>query len=111
FGTPDSALIRAGQAAGLGVAAEGFADRAYEPDGSLVSRTKPGALIHDADAVVTRAVQLAREHTLAAIDGSIIRLNVDTICVHSDTEEADVLAGRIRAGFEAAGIGVTAVSA
>src|SRR5215831_12445958 len=108
FGLPDSELVRAGQAAGLRVAAEGFADRAYEPDGSLVSRTKPGAVIHDVEAVVKRAVQLAAEKVVVAIDGSVIHLNVETICVHSDTAGADVLAHRIREGLEAAGIRVTA---
>jgi UPF0271 protein len=110
FGPPASALTRAGQRAGLRVAAEGFADRAYEPDGSLVSRTKPGAVIHDVDAVVKRAVQLARDHTVVAIDGSIIPLNVETICIHSDTESADVLAQRIRDGLETAGVVVKSFS-
>src|SRR5262249_28496490 len=111
FASPHSEVIRAAQAVGLRVAAEGFADRAYEADGSLVSRAKPGAVIHDVNAVVKRAIQLAREHTIVAVDGSILSLNVDTICVHSDTEGADVLAQRIREGLEAAGIRVTAVSA
>jgi 5-oxoprolinase (ATP-hydrolysing) subunit A len=110
FGPPRSELVRAGQAAGLRVAAEGFADRAYEPEGSLVSRSKPGAVIHDVDAVVKRAVQIARDHEVIAIDGSTVPLNVETICVHGDTEGADVLARRIREGLEAAGITVTAFS-
>ena len=110
FGSPDSELTRAGKAAGLRVAAEGFADRAYEPDGSLVSRSKPGAVIRDVDSVVKRAIQLAREHTVVAVDGSIISLNVETICVHSDTEGADILAERIRQGLEGAGIRVAALS-
>jgi UPF0271 protein len=110
FGSPDSELTRAGKAVGLRVAAEGFADRAYEPDGSLVSRSKPGAVIHDVDAVVHRAVQLAREHTVVAVDGSVVSLNVETICIHSDTEGADVLAQRIRAGLESSGVRVLAVS-
>ena len=108
FGPPQSELVRAGQAAGLRVAAEGFADRAYEPDGSLVSRSKPGAVIRDVDVVVKRAVQIAREHEVVAIDGATVPLNVETICVHGDTEGADVLARRIRDGLEAAGITVTA---
>jgi 5-oxoprolinase (ATP-hydrolysing) subunit A len=108
FGPPHSELVRAGHAAGLRVAAEGFADRAYEADGSLVSRSKPGAVIHDVDAVVKRAVQIARDHEVVAVDGSTVPLNVETICVHGDTEGADVLARRIREGLEAAGITVTA---
>jgi UPF0271 protein len=104
FGLPDSELIRAGQAAGLRVAAEGFADRAYEADGSLVSRTKPGAVIHDVEAVARRVVQIARDHSVVAVDGSRVTLNVETICVHSDTEGADVLARRVRESLEASGI-------
>ena len=106
FGPPDSALTRAGQAAGLRVVAEGFADRAYEPDGSLVSRTKPGAVVKDPEEVVRRAVRIAREHTVAAVNGSTISLNVETLCVHGDTEGSDVLGARLRAGLEAGGITV-----
>jgi UPF0271 protein len=106
FGPPDSALTRAGQAAGLRVVAEGFADRAYEPDGSLVSRTKPGAVVKDLEEVVKRAVRIAREHTVAAVNGSTIPLNVETLCVHGDTEGSDVLGARLRAGLEAGGITV-----
>jgi len=111
FGSPDSELARAGKVADLRVATEGFADRAYEPDGSLVSRTEPGAVIHDVNSVVKRAIQLAREHTVVAVDGSNISLNVETICVHSDTEGADLLAQRIREGLEGAGVRVAAVTA
>lgn len=109
FGPPNSELVRAGQAAGLRVAAEGFADRAYEPDGSLVSRTKPGAVISAVDEVVKRAVRIAREQSVVAVNGATVPLKVETICVHGDTEGADVLAARVRAGLEAAGIAVTAV--
>lgn len=109
FGPPDSELARAGLAAGLRVAAEGFADRAYEADGSLVSRTKPGAVITEVEDVVRRAVRMAREQSVAAINGATVPLKVETICVHGDTEGADALASRIRGGLEAAGIAVMAV--
>jgi UPF0271 protein len=66
-------------------------------------------VIHDVDAVVKRAVQLASEKTVVAINGSVMHLAIETICVHSDTEGADVLARRIREGLEAAGIRVTAI--
>ena len=69
FGLPGSEILNAGRAAGLRVAAEVFADRAYEPDGSLASRRKPGSVIHDADAVVARAVRMVKERTVVAIDG------------------------------------------
>ncbi len=74
FGLPGSDILAAGRAAGLRVAAEVFADRAYEPDGSLASRRKPGAVIHDAAAVVDRAVRMVKEKTVVAIDGSVVAL-------------------------------------
>jgi UPF0271 protein len=111
FGLPGSEILAAGKAAGLRVAAEVFADRAYEPDGSLASRRKPGAVIHDPDAVVARAVRMVTDQTVVAIDGSIVRLEADTICVHGDTPGSDQLAAKIRAGLEAAGITVKAIGA
>src|SRR5215468_5722748 len=74
LGPPDSELLKAGRALGLRVAGEAFADRAYEPDGSLVSRKKLGAIIHEVDVVVERAVRMAKERTVVAIDGSIVHL-------------------------------------
>ena len=106
FGPPDSELLRAGLAVGLRVAAEGFADRAYQSDGTLVSRRTPGSVIHDIEEVVARAVRIIRERTVVAADGSIVPLEVDTLCIHGDTEGADRLAGRVRAGLEAAKITV-----
>jgi UPF0271 protein len=109
FGLPGSEILRAGQAAGLRVAAEVFADRAYEPDGSLASRRKPGAVIHDAEAVVDRAVRMVTGRSVVATDGSVVRLEADTICVHGDTEGSDDLARQIRAGLERAGVLVKAI--
>ena len=111
FGLPGSQLLKAGRAAGLRVAAEVFADRAYEPDGTLASRRKPGSVIHDADAVVARAVRMVVEKSVVAIDGSVVPLEADTICVHGDTPRSDVLAAKIRAGFEGAGVTVKAIGA
>jgi len=104
FGLPGSELLKAGKAAGVRVAAEVFADRAYEPDGSLVTRSRLGSIIHDVDAVVARAVGMAKDGTVVAIDGSTIHLQADTICVHSDTPGADDLAAKLRAALQAAGI-------
>jgi UPF0271 protein len=109
FGLPGSEILSAGRAAGLRVAAEVFADRAYEPDGSLASRRKPGAVIHDAGVVVARAVRMVKENAVNAIEGSLVTLEADTICVHGDTPGSDDLAARIRAGLEAAGITVRAI--
>jgi len=104
FGLPGSEILNAGRAAGLRVAAEVFADRAYEPDGLLASRRKPGAVFHDPDVVVARAVRMVKERSVVAIDGSVVPLEADTICVHGDTPGSDDLAARIRAGLEAAGV-------
>jgi 5-oxoprolinase (ATP-hydrolysing) subunit A len=110
FGLPGSEILRAGRAAGLRVAAEVFADRAYEPDGSLMSRRKPGSVIHDPAAVVARAVKMVTGRSVIASDGSVVPLEADTICVHGDTPGSDALAGSLRAGLEAAGVTVKAVS-
>lgn len=106
FGLPKSPMIDAGIAAGLRVAAEGFADRSYEPDGSLTPRSRPGAVIHDAAVVVDRAVRMVRDGVVLTPEGREIPLKVDTICVHGDTPGAPELTRRIRAGLEAAGITV-----
>ncbi|HXI27760.1 MAG TPA: 5-oxoprolinase subunit PxpA [Vicinamibacterales bacterium] len=111
FGLPGSEILAAGRAAGLRVAAEVFADRAYEADGSLASRRKPGSVIHDADAVVARTVRMVNDRTVVATDGSVVPLEADTICVHGDTPGSDALAAKIRAGLEAAGITVKAIGA
>lgn len=106
FGLPNSELMKAGQAAGLPVAAEAFADRAYEADGSLASRQKAGSVIHDQATVVARVITMVRERRVVATDGSEIALEADTICLHGDTAGAADLARAVRAGLEAAGIQV-----
>jgi len=111
FALPDSELLKAGRAERLRVVAEAFADRAYEADGSLVSRGKPGAVIHDPSAVVERAVKMAKDGTVVAADGAILKFRPDTICVHSDTPGADNLAARLRTALDTAGVAVRAIGA
>ncbi len=111
FGLPNSEIVKAGRAAGLRVAAEVFADRAYEPDGSLASRRKAGSVIHDETAVVSRAVRMVTERTVEAVDGSRVSIEADTICVHGDTPGADTLARRLRTALEAARVTVKALGA
>lgn len=106
FGLAGSALLEAGERAGLSTAAEGFADRAYEPDGSLTPRSRPGAVIHDPAVVVTRAVRMVAEGRVTATDGSDVRLHVDTLCTHGDTPGAAALTKGLRAGLEQQGIAV-----
>jgi UPF0271 protein len=98
LGLPGSELVAAAEAAGLRAAGEAFADRAYRPDGTLVPRTEPGAIIHDPADVVARVVALAQ------------RPDVDTICVHGDTPGAATLASKIRAALDAAKIEVRRLS-
>lgn len=111
FALPNSEVVKAGRALGLRVVAEAFADRAYEPDGSLVSRQKPGAVIHDSGAVTARAVRVATAGSIVTLDGSVLHIDANTICVHGDTPGAAELASKIRIGLEAAGIVVKAVGA
>src|SRR2546423_143666 len=100
--------IRLAGAHGVAVGAHpGYSDREDEPDGSLASRRKPGAVISDPDTVVARAIRMVRDKAVVAVDGSLLPVEADTICIHSDTPGADALAVRLRAGLENAGITVT----
>src|SRR5213076_495280 len=96
FGLPGSEILNAGRAAGLRVAAEVFADRAYQPDGSLTPRREPGAVIHDTAEVLARGVRMVTERRVTSIDGAVVPLDADTICIHSDTPGAGALATRLR---------------
>ena len=108
FGLANSALIDAGLAAGIPVAAEAFADRRYRADGSLQPRREPGAVIQEGDEAIAQAMAMAREGQVRAIDGSIVALQADTLCVHGDGEHAVAFARRLRAALEAADIGIAA---
>lgn len=102
-GLPGSELIAAGREVGLRVAREAFGDRAYNEDGTLVSRRIPGSLITDPDAVAERVLGFTRG-TVKAITGKEIRIEADTICLHGDTPGAGSIARRVRERLEAAGI-------
>jgi UPF0271 protein len=104
LGLPGSEFLGAAERAGLRTVAEAFADRAYTPQGTLVSRREPGAVLHDAEVVARRMVQLATDGTLEAVDGSTVAVHADSVCVHGDTPGATAMAGRVRAAFEDAGI-------
>ena len=96
-GLAGSELFAAGKARGLAVAAEGFADRAYQADGRLVPRDLEGALIHDESTVVSRAHSLIHDSTIPAVDGTLLHLRIDTLCLHGDTPGAVRLAHALRA--------------
>lgn len=99
-------LARAAEAGGLTVAYEAYADRAYRPDGTLVPRREPGAVLHDPLHVVERAVAMVQEQRVRAIDGTWTPIRVDTLSVHGDTPGAAALASEIRAALESAGVAV-----
>jgi UPF0271 protein len=105
---PGSVLARLAAEAGLRVVGEGFADRGYRPDGTLVPRSAEGAVLHEPAAVVARAVRMAVEGVVEAVDGSVVPCRVASICVHGDTPGAVDLAAQVRAGLRAAGAEVAA---
>jgi UPF0271 protein len=98
-GLAGSRLITAGQAAGLGVLNEAFADRRYQADGRLVSRETAGALITDPDRAADQAVALAQGASVATLDGGSLRLRADTICLHGDTPHALNIARAVHAAL------------
>jgi len=108
-GLPGSELLAAGTRLGLRLAAEGFADRSYEPDGTLTPRHLADSVLTEPGRVADRAVRMARDHKVTARDGSTLVLDVDTICVHGDTPDAAALAAAIRAALEQAGMTVASI--
>ncbi|MCW0000699.1 LamB/YcsF family protein [Pararhizobium sp. YC-54] len=106
MGLANAPILKLAQASGLKTVAEAFADRAYTPDGQLVSRREPGAVLHDPQLIARRMLQLARQGTLEAIDGSTIKIDAQSICVHGDSPGAVAIAQEIRRAFEADGITV-----
>ncbi|MFP5368369.1 MAG: LamB/YcsF family protein [Actinomycetes bacterium] len=103
---PGSVALAAAESAGLRGVAEAFADRAYNPDGTLVSRRERGAVLHDEDVVAANMVRLATEGTIIARDGSTIRTSAESICLHGDTDGAVSMAAAVRRELEAAGVGI-----
>lgn len=110
-GLAGSIQLAAARDAGLRVAAEAFPDRAYEPDGTLRSRSLEGAVLTDSALVAARAVRMARDGEVVASDGSLVRLRAETLCLHGDTPGAVGHARAVRAALAAAGIAVRATDA
>lgn len=104
LGLSGSLMREAAQRAGIAFASEVFADRAYMPDGSLVPRNRPGAVITDMDAIARRVVRMVREGTAEAIDGTIVPIRADSVCLHGDNPGAAEFAAKIRAALEREGI-------
>lgn len=101
---PGSELSRCAEVAGLRAVSEAFVDRAYTSNGRLAPRGEPGAVLTDTSAVVQRALLLAVEGEVVAIDGTRLSLRVESLCVHGDTPGAVALAEAIRAAFLDAGV-------
>ena len=99
-------ILERARSAGLSVVAEAFADRAYTPAGALVSRRDPGAVLHDPGLVAARMVRLATEGTIEAVDGSVLRLEAHSICVHGDSPAAVAMAAAIRDRLTAEGVAI-----
>lgn len=99
-----SPLVRWAQDAGLRVVAEAFADRAYTPQGTLVSRREPGAVLHDSALVASRMLRLVRDGVIQAIDGSLARVQAQSICVHGDSPGAVEMARAVRMALESDGV-------
>jgi UPF0271 protein len=93
---------------GLPFVLEAFLDRGYLPDGSLVPRTQPGALLDDPDLVAARAVRLARDGVVEAVDGTLVRADAASLCVHGDSPSAVAVARAVRAALDSAGVEVRA---
>jgi UPF0271 protein len=99
-----TAQQRAAEALGCAMAAEIFADRAYNDDATLVDRRQPGAMVHDADVAAERMVNMVREGAIITESGKRIPGAIDTICCHGDTPEAVAIAAAVRAALEADGL-------
>jgi 5-oxoprolinase (ATP-hydrolysing) subunit A len=101
---PGSALLEVAGSAGLRGVREAFLDRAYTPDGGLVPRGREGAVIADPEAVAARALRMALEGTVEAVDGTVVRVAAESLCVHGDTPSAVEVARRVRATLTEAGV-------
>lgn len=108
-GLAGSCLIQAGRDLGLRTAGEFFADRNYQPDGSLVPRSQPNAVIANEDEAVARTVEAVKSGIVTASDGSQVAVDFDTICVHGDGPQALAFVNRIRAALSAAGVEIKAI--
>ena len=101
LGLSGSKMLEAADKIGLRSAREVFADRAYEEDGSLVARTKPGAMITDEDEAVARVIRMIREGKVTAVTGKDIPIRADSVCVHGDSPKALAFVQKIRAALTA----------
>lgn len=105
-----SAQVAGAEAVGLRVEPEAYADRAYRADGLLVPRSQEGAVLHDPDMIADRAVRLAQAGEIVAIDGTVLKVEARSLCIHGDTPDAVTIARRVRSDLEAAGVEIRSPS-
>lgn len=101
---PNSEIARLADRRGLRVVYEAFADRAYNPDGTLVPRREPGAVLHDPGEISARVVRMATDRQVVAVDGTVLDLDAESVCVHGDTPGAVGIAAAVRSALTDAGI-------
>jgi UPF0271 protein len=104
----NSAQVTVAEQLGFPVVREAYADRAYQLNGLLVPRSDPGAVLHDPDAIANRAVRLARQGEIVAVDGTVITTQARSLCIHGDTPDAVAIARAVRGALETAGVEVRA---
>ena len=108
LGLPGSEVLRLAEAAGLRAVSEAFADRAYNPDGTLTSRSQPGSVLEDPEAVAARVLQMTTREAISAIDGSDLLISAESVCVHGDSPGAVAMAVAVKRALDAAGISIKA---
>jgi UPF0271 protein len=108
LGLPDSAFLRAAERAGLRAVPEFFVDRAYTPEGALVPRSHPDAVLHDPEEVTARVLRLVSDGVVQAVDGSDVPVRAESACVHGDSPGAVEMARAVRAGLDKAGVSLQA---
>lgn len=108
LGLAGSESVRAGRAQGLTVVSEAFADRRYDRAGQLVRRGTPGAMIDTVDDAVAQVISIAQRREVQSIEGEVVRVEAESICLHGDNEHAVAFAGRLRAELRDAGVVVSA---
>lgn len=108
LGLPGAVVLDLAEQAGLRTAREAFADRGYMPDGTLAPRSQQGSVLHDAELVAQRMVQLVTTGTLVAVDGSTLHIEADSICTHGDSPGAVDMAGAVKAALTSTDVEITA---
>lgn len=103
LGLPGSVLLAQAAGAGVRTVREAFVDRGYNPDGTLVSRRSPGALLAP-EAALRQALAIATEGTIVAVDGTQLSISADSLCLHGDSPDAAQLAVEVRRQLESAGV-------